>query len=765
MPLSGTSLAAILLTAIAAFAPQSLPSSEEIDRILGVSESDEPMNERPASSRPRQRARTRRDEKRKAPNRTKGCLKDLLKMPPEIFSEIARHLTAPDLLSLARSTKFFRSLLLSRSSTPIWDSAINNVPGLPPCPPDLSAPHYVSLIYSKTCSECGARVLRRMDTRLRVRLCGSCREMLLFELSDTNQLHEFVPISRDILRERDGISYCLEKDFFALKNYLQSPVENDDDEAAFEDWMDNRRKELEERYKHSDALDEFLDQMEEDRADELQRLKDERMASIEERLNEDGWDSDDMTFPNETFAEWKELVLQPKPLTDRIWSNLYPKLIPLLKQNRERNKQIEQQERLQERQRVIHDCMGVVQRAYPPLAEVSVYWDDGPDAEPVTTKLDVPFPTTTDALGWHSIKTLAEVDYDSDTLETNFFDSKRNIGERLGEWMQKVHDDVLAIWDQGYSNKSKDAQSAEKNQTSLRRSTRKGKEPLDATCGTDLPRRTMVFTEPGGLVCTSPDELSDEIRLLLRADTVFRTSSVPCYYPDIIPTPVLKWVFTDIGEAPRFGDAWDPHKVTRDNEVSDVARKLLQRMGNPDVTYPELKALGEAFLCMRCKWEKPVGWLDFVSLFLRNHVQSLMDAYTQLKHYSTELSRWSDGYYNLSVRDDADEITFNNAHDLDPSNPEPIQKILNPAQSAEMAADRTKPLMPCESDHDSGISSLRCLMCETLGVDAVYSHRWTLDFEGSPMISHLKDVHGIAMGRYAVHYGILRRNAVDERAE
>ncbi|KAG8689842.1 hypothetical protein FRC09_012239 [Ceratobasidium sp. 395] len=107
----------------------------------------------------------------------------------------------------------------------------------------------------------------------------------------------------------------------------------------------NRRKELEERYQgalvqHAARLEEFFEDMEEDRANEIKELKEERRLSIEERLYEDGWSSEDLNFPAETRSQWNQLVLRPQPLTDRIWSNLRPKLVPLLEANRDRNNRL-----------------------------------------------------------------------------------------------------------------------------------------------------------------------------------------------------------------------------------------------------------------------------------------------------------------------------------------------------------------------------------------------------------------------------------------
>ncbi|KAG9118938.1 hypothetical protein FRC07_006285, partial [Ceratobasidium sp. 392] len=141
-----------------------------------------------------------------------------------------------------------------------------------------------------------------------------------------------------ILPERLGVPYSLERDLQSLKETVTDPRYNDD--SAYAEWEEDWKKQLEERYQHAASLDKFLNDMEEDRADELQQLKEERMTSIEERLYEDGWTSEDMDFPAETRSQWNQLVFRPQPLTDRIWSNLQPKLIPLLEANRDRNEQL-----------------------------------------------------------------------------------------------------------------------------------------------------------------------------------------------------------------------------------------------------------------------------------------------------------------------------------------------------------------------------------------------------------------------------------------
>ncbi|KAH7332977.1 hypothetical protein B0J17DRAFT_579252, partial [Rhizoctonia solani] len=66
--------------------------------------------------------------------------------------QIASYLLPIDLLSLARSNKFFRGLLMGQTLRHIWQSSMKNMQGLPSCPSNRSEPRFLSLIFSKICT-------------------------------------------------------------------------------------------------------------------------------------------------------------------------------------------------------------------------------------------------------------------------------------------------------------------------------------------------------------------------------------------------------------------------------------------------------------------------------------------------------------------------------------------------------------------------------------------------------------------------------------
>ncbi|KAG8767281.1 hypothetical protein FRC12_006329 [Ceratobasidium sp. 428] len=103
-----------------------------------------------------------------------GGLKNFVTLPVDLFAQIAGLLDPGDLVVLARTNKFFRNMLMSRSATLIWRQSFENIPDLPGCPSDMPEPQYAALVFSPYCTFCGKPVRRGVDTCLRVRICSSC---------------------------------------------------------------------------------------------------------------------------------------------------------------------------------------------------------------------------------------------------------------------------------------------------------------------------------------------------------------------------------------------------------------------------------------------------------------------------------------------------------------------------------------------------------------------------------------------------------------
>ncbi|ESK90963.1 hypothetical protein Moror_16361 [Moniliophthora roreri MCA 2997] len=115
---------------------------------------DSKQNEAP---RGRKRARTASSSTetpaRSAPRRRiAGFLERFAKEAPlDVCLEVFKYLQPRDLLHLARTSKALRGFLMSNSSQLIWRTARENVPDLPPLPPDLNEPQYASLLFDTFC--------------------------------------------------------------------------------------------------------------------------------------------------------------------------------------------------------------------------------------------------------------------------------------------------------------------------------------------------------------------------------------------------------------------------------------------------------------------------------------------------------------------------------------------------------------------------------------------------------------------------------------
>lgn len=253
----------------------------------------------------------------------------------------------------------------------------------------------------------------------------------------------------------------------------------------------------------------------------------------------------------------------------------------------------------------------------------------------------MPFPTTVELLTWPMVKEMVEEDRSVEELEEAFTERRGEIDEALSEWRDKVLREVLEIWRQESEEKeeakaeaegSKGEQKATKGsarkaqdvslaRAKTRRKSRKGKERAsaapDLTCGTTLPQTVVTFTKPDGTTTEDVEDLPEDWRLLFRADTLFSSLFCSPFYPDLLPGHFNAFVATDGGMMmPDLGRTWKPEDVKRDDSGSAMAKVLLDLLGIPDATYPQMKAAGQAFLCQRCSHEVPDSWERIVSCFI-----------------------------------------------------------------------------------------------------------------------------------------------------
>ncbi|KAI0753862.1 hypothetical protein C8Q74DRAFT_344620 [Fomes fomentarius] len=104
----------------------------------------------------------------------RGSLQDLPHLAIEIQLKVYSYLCPPDLLVLARTCRQFRAFFLHRSNEPLWHAARENAGNLPPCPPFMSEPAFMNLLFTTYCQNCGKSSVWEAMWVWFVRYCPKC---------------------------------------------------------------------------------------------------------------------------------------------------------------------------------------------------------------------------------------------------------------------------------------------------------------------------------------------------------------------------------------------------------------------------------------------------------------------------------------------------------------------------------------------------------------------------------------------------------------
>ncbi|GAW01361.1 hypothetical protein F5879DRAFT_1066169 [Lentinula edodes] len=266
-----------------------------------------------------------------------GLLERLTKdVPLEIVLEIFCYLNPHELLRLAQTVKFIRSILMCKSSASIWRIARGNVGDLPPLPEDLSEPQYAHLLYEPFCQICN----RECDNVLwmfRMRCCESCAEST-FPLYDKKFLARQPPEFRKhrILPRQsvrlNGWPISIGNDEIAARfkaefQHLQTPEEQNT-------WIASKKHELQVKEEHAHLCTLWQTARLDKREKEQENLLERRKDAILIRLAEIGW-REEAEISSYVFSDYG-LVRQPQELTDSGWNRIKDKLVKRLSDHKAR---------------------------------------------------------------------------------------------------------------------------------------------------------------------------------------------------------------------------------------------------------------------------------------------------------------------------------------------------------------------------------------------------------------------------------------------
>ncbi|KAI0327467.1 hypothetical protein GY45DRAFT_1308667 [Cubamyces sp. BRFM 1775] len=291
-----------------------------------------------------------------------GKLASLMHLPMDIFFEVASHLHPLDLLHVSRTSKYLRSIVISRKCKFLWTASLSKIDGLPPCPAGMSEPSYVALVFGHLCMLCGASRAPWSSYAIRLRLCRACRvtniklgmqilanselsipagelalAMTPFHVRDVN----LAKLAEEPLTHDESQLYYAPQ----LRESLKSSVN------ALKDGKTLQRHKLAlcadgvQMHQHATALLKW-------ESHTFQTKSADRKARIVSKLFDLGFTQDD--FPNS--SEWSKLVEQPVELTERIWKNIRPKLEALIAEERDMAAKAALDERAQARMAQIVLC-------------------------------------------------------------------------------------------------------------------------------------------------------------------------------------------------------------------------------------------------------------------------------------------------------------------------------------------------------------------------------------------------------------------------
>ncbi|KAH7922987.1 hypothetical protein BV22DRAFT_1093666 [Leucogyrophana mollusca] len=248
-----------------------------------------------------------------------------LEMMPDLNLDVLFHilgfLRPADLLSLARTSKPFRQLLMRRSSAFIWRSARAQIEGFPDCPPDLSEPAYANLAFDPHCYDCGKVVLTIVWV-FRVRYCARCGRRNTISVGLADRLGVCLPnISSDTFPDSDNIRLSLfftpllhRPDYTALKDVLAGM--SDSEKEAYR----QERSELTSAIiKHARLCDVWQASAARARRDELENLRSSRKDAIVAWLTVQPEFQPEIDYFGLGRVINHAIIREPKPMTERTW--------------------------------------------------------------------------------------------------------------------------------------------------------------------------------------------------------------------------------------------------------------------------------------------------------------------------------------------------------------------------------------------------------------------------------------------------------------
>ncbi|CAE6541946.1 unnamed protein product [Rhizoctonia solani] len=466
-----------------------------------------------------------------------------------------------DILNLSRTCKSLRDVLMRRSSEYIWKRATGNLPyQLPPPPPWMDTPQYISVVYTKNCSACGGKAAQpahkwipKFQPVLLVRLCVTCQPDVLIRAADIPELlRSLVVISLVYIHDGQDVGmksgqYGLRAEVQRLEKELKANKSKfAEDNEAYKAWRLENKQAIT-RYSRDDYWHLHAD-IEGDQDMQKREVKDQFRREVEKRLTELGWEHD-IDFVRR--REWQSLVSQPRILTDRIWKNLYPKFESSL--NKARSDRLAGLPLLQQ-----ENLNKLLSEKYRDLgARIMVRHRHAVGSKSAHARLA---PPASEVMSWPSIKRMLEPCPSNEDIKKCVWENWEIIRPLAETWQHDVESQLARRLEEDVS-----------------------------------------FTRvPGsGNIVVSGISVSEDLDVLLRADSIFRfTDNTARYFPSdfMEPREPSLYLTHELSVAsPLIVKGAQSYTMARNQ-----AKALLQCLGQPDASHLSMVSYGKRFVCGIC---------------------------------------------------------------------------------------------------------------------------------------------------------------------
>ncbi|KAM5535209.1 hypothetical protein V8D89_011145 [Ganoderma adspersum] len=260
----------------------------------------------------------------------RGGLRNMPHMPLDILVEVFSFMHPRDLLSLARTTRDFHTFLFGRSSAPFWKVARKNVDGLPDCPQYLSEPAYANLMFFAHCHNCLRSNIQNILFEFSARYCRDCQRYLFMEGDEINydldQIVVELGFPDDYLTAVTITRDSTDKTYFLRHEYenFWDACQRANDNAELASVIADQVAHVAMIHETCGQLYAWREAQMQDRAQELDRLREERLAATANYLSEEGW-ADEINRMGEeelNLLADKPYARKPAKLTRRGWMSV-----------------------------------------------------------------------------------------------------------------------------------------------------------------------------------------------------------------------------------------------------------------------------------------------------------------------------------------------------------------------------------------------------------------------------------------------------------